>query len=90
VVSTADDFGDQYETTTNTVMGGPSQHPKVQSDLAFLEYPKGGAVFAFSSISWCACLSYNDYDNSVSRMTRNVLEGFMSENPLWRTKVVLG
>lgn len=85
LVATADDFGDQFETTTNTMMGGPNQHPKVRSDQVFLEYPKGGAVFAFSSISWCACLSYNNYDNNVSRMTQNILDGFMSEKPPWRT-----
>ncbi|SCX31431.1 N,N-dimethylformamidase beta subunit family domain-containing protein [Mycolicibacterium fluoranthenivorans] len=86
VVATADDFGDQYATSANTMMGGPLDHPKVKSDLVFLEYPDGGAVFAFSSISWCACLSYNDYDNNVSLMTKNILDGFMAENPPWLTE----
>ena len=86
VVATADDFGDQYTTSTNTMMGGPSDYPKVKSDLVFMEYPKGGAVFAFSSISWCACLSYNDYDNNVSLMTRNILDGFMAGNSPWLTE----
>ena len=83
LVATADDFGNRYETTTNTMMGGPLHHPKVQSDLVLLEYPKGGAVFAFSSISGCACLSYNDYDNNVSRMTKNIIDGFMARKPPW-------
>jgi len=83
VVASADDFGDQYATSTNSMMGGPSDHPKVKADLVFVEYPNGGAVFAFSSISWCACLSYNDYDNNVSLMTKNILNGFMARNPPW-------
>ena len=48
-----------------------------------MEYPNGGAVSAFSSISWCACLSYNRYDNNVSLMTKNVLDGFMALSPPW-------
>jgi len=52
-------------------------HPKLKADLVFMEYPTGGAVSAFSSISWCACLSYNDYDDNVSLMTKNVLDGFI-------------
>jgi len=83
VVATADDFGPQYEVSPNSMMGGPTQHPKMRSDLVFLEYPKGGAVFAFSSISWCACLSYDNYENNVSRMTKNVLDGFTADTPPW-------
>ena len=49
-----------------------------RADLALLEYPNGGAVFSTSSIAWCSCLSYNRYQNNVARLTRNVLEGFLS------------
>lgn len=48
-----------------------------RSDMALLEYPNGGSVFSVSSIAWCSCLSYNAYNNNVSRLTRNVLNGFL-------------
>jgi N,N-dimethylformamidase len=49
-----------------------------RGDMALLEYPNGGAVFATGSIAWCSCLSYNGYRNNVSRLTRNVLDGFLN------------
>jgi N,N-dimethylformamidase len=50
----------------------------VRADMVYLEYPNGGAVFSPGSISWCGSLSYNGYDNSVSRITRHVLDRFAS------------
>jgi N,N-dimethylformamidase len=57
---------------------GPSAAPTVRADMVYVEYPNGGAVFSASSIGWCGCLSYNNYDNNVSRITRNVLNQFAS------------
>jgi N,N-dimethylformamidase len=42
----------------------------------------GGAVFSTGSIAWCGSLSHNNYDNNVSRITANVLERFMDDEPL--------
>jgi N,N-dimethylformamidase len=53
-------------------------NPKVRADMVYFECPNGGAVWSVGSIAWCACLSYNDYDNAVSRITRNVLDRFVS------------
>lgn len=61
-----------------------SVNAKVRADMVLLEYPNGGAVFAPGSITWSACLSYDNYDNSVSRVTRNVLDAFLKEG-LWPT-----
>jgi len=52
----------------------------VKSDMVYFEYPAGGAVFAVGSIGWDGCLSYNDYDNNVSRITDNVLRRFRSDH----------
>lgn len=84
-VATADDFGPDFEVTAAIMDGGAAQHPRMQSDLVFVEYPNDGAVFSFSSISWAACLSYNGYDNAVSRLTRNVLDGFLADKAPWLT-----
>ncbi|MDA4136737.1 MAG: hypothetical protein OK449_07065, partial [Thaumarchaeota archaeon] len=51
----------------------------VRADMAYLEYPKGGAVFSTGSIAWCGCLSHNGYQNNVSRITENVLRKFAKE-----------
>jgi N,N-dimethylformamidase len=51
-------------------------HRFIRSDLAYLEYPNGGAVFSAGAISWCSCLSAFGYDNSVARVTANVLDRF--------------
>ena len=66
---------------TNPKEGG-SEHPLVKADMVYFEYPNGGAVFSASSISWCGSLSYNEYDNNVSRITGNVLSKFASDDPL--------
>jgi N,N-dimethylformamidase len=52
----------------------------VRSDMAYLEYPHGGAVFSVGSIAWSGSLYFNGYENNVSRITRNVLTKFMQQN----------
>ncbi len=56
-------------------------HPFVRCDITFFETPGGGGVFSTGSIVWRACISYNGYDNNVSRMTENVLRRFVSPEP---------
>lgn len=56
------------------VAGRP--HRFVRSDITYLEYANGGAVFAAGSIAWRSCLSAYGYDNSVARVTANVLRRF--------------
>ena len=58
------------------------EHPNVRADLVYFTTPNGGAVFSASSISWCGSLSWNDYDNNVSRMMNNVLTQFAKDAPL--------
>ncbi|NIL90821.1 N,N-dimethylformamidase beta subunit [Rhodococcus fascians] len=85
ILATAEGFGEEYEVGSSALSGGAAQHPKMQANLVLLEYPNDGAVFSFSSISWAAGLSYNDYDNNVARLTRNVLDGFLSTGcPPWQ------
>ena len=45
--------------------------------MVYFEGPRGGAVFSVGSIAWCGCLSYNDCDNNVSRITENVLRRYL-------------
>jgi N,N-dimethylformamidase beta subunit-like protein/concanavalin A-like lectin/glucanase superfamily protein len=70
------------EVNTSDSKQGGTINKLVHADLAYLEYPSGGAVFSTGSIAWCASLSYNNYTNNVSRITENVLRRFASDAPL--------
>ena len=56
-------------------------HPFVRADMTYLQLPGGGAVFSVGSIAWRGSLSYNQYENNVSRITANVLRRFMTDVP---------
>jgi N,N-dimethylformamidase len=78
---------DAYLTVTELILTNApghtgTQNPRIRADMAFHETPNGGAVWAFSSISYCGSLSHNDYDNNISRLTANVLNHFMQDGPL--------
>ena len=84
----ASSFGhsDSYQCALEDLysLSGPivgSDSPLVRSDMVYFEGPQGGAVFSVGSISWCGSLSYNNYDNNVSRLTDNVLRRFASDQP---------
>jgi N,N-dimethylformamidase beta subunit-like protein len=55
---------------------GGMVNPWVKGDIASWRYPHGGAVFSSSSITWDGSLSYNAYNNAVSKVTENVLKKF--------------
>lgn len=79
------DHGDHYQLAYEEALASmiPAQlgsdNPKMHADIAYLEYPGGGAVFSTGSISYCGSLSYNDYANDISRLTENVLRHFNGE-----------
>ena len=74
------------EVNTSDSRQGGTENVLVYADMAYLEYPNGGAVFSTSSIAWSGSLSYNDYDNDVSRITENVLRRFAADEPIpWPT-----
>ncbi|HKT36677.1 MAG TPA: N,N-dimethylformamidase beta subunit family domain-containing protein, partial [Nitrospira sp.] len=57
------------------------EHPFVRADITYFSTANGGGMFSTSSISWLGSLSWNSYDNNVSKMTKNVLEQFMKDEP---------
>jgi len=63
------------------VMSG-AENERVRADLLFYETAGGGGVFTTGSISWCASLAHNGYDNNVARITGNVLKRFLDPEPL--------
>lgn len=50
-----------------------------QADMTFFETPAGGAVLSVSCISWGLGLNSNDRDNSVSKVMKNLVNRFVSE-----------
>jgi N,N-dimethylformamidase len=54
----------------------------VNAELLYFECGDGGGVFTTGSIAWCGGLSFNGYDNNVSRITGNVLTRFADPEPL--------
>ena len=60
---------------------GGQENEFVRGDLCFFETPNGGAVFSASSMAWVGSLPSNDFDNNVSRLTKNVLDRFLDPTP---------
>ncbi len=56
---------------------GGTENPNVRADVTYFEAAGGGAVFAASSIAWSGALSFDGYENNVSRITANVLDRFI-------------
>ena len=61
---------------------GGQESPLVRADMVFYPTSQGGAVFSTSSIAWPGSLAHNHYKNNVSRITKNVLDRFISIKPL--------
>lgn len=85
-LATADrlDYGgvptlEELRTLHRGVMG--DQNALVRADLAFFPTAAGGAVFSTGSIAWACALTCNSYENSVSRVTENVLRRFLDPAP---------
>lgn len=53
----------------------------IRADMVFFETGHEGAVFSVGSIAWAGSLSHDRYDNSVSAVTKNVLDRFAHEAP---------
>ncbi len=62
--------------------GTGETNPKTRADIVYYKTPKDGAVFSVGSMAWCGSLSHNNYENNVSKMMKNVIDGFLSSGPL--------
>jgi N,N-dimethylformamidase len=51
--------------------------PLIRADMVYFETAKGGAVFSTGSITFCGSLPWNDFDNPISVLLRNVVTRFM-------------
>ena len=60
---------------------GQAEISPAYAEMVFFETPSGGAVFSTGSIAWAGSLSHKAYDNSVARLSRNVLKRFLDPTP---------
>jgi len=86
VVATSAGHTDAYaEVTENlyfNVNGTTGTHnPIVRGDIVYFPTQNGGGVWSISSIAYCGSLSHNNYDNNISRLTKNVLDQFAKDEP---------
>ncbi len=57
---------------------GNAPDPLIRADMVYFETAKGGAVFSTGSITFCGSLPWNNFDNQISRLLRNVVTRFMA------------
>jgi N,N-dimethylformamidase len=87
VLAMSEPFSDNYPLAhediaiTTPGLGGTQNH-NVRADMVYFKTKNEGAVFSASSIAWVGSLPCNDFDNSVSRITKNVIDRFLQPGPL--------
>ena len=84
VVATSEALSDSYypgpeDIDNASPLIDASQNPNIRADMTFFETPHGGAVFSTGSIAWIGSLSWNSFNNNVSRVTENVLRRFLDD-----------
>jgi N,N-dimethylformamidase len=53
--------------------------PLIRSDMVYFETAKGGAVFSAGSITFCGSLPWNNFDNQISILLRNIVTRFAAD-----------
>lgn len=87
LLASSEDHSDNYVLVTEEILAttpvvSGTEHPHVRSDMVYFKTENGGAAFSTGSIAWCGSLSHNEYDNNVSRVTKNVLDAFIQRETL--------
>ena len=67
---------------SNILNGTGESNPNTRADIVYYKTPHDGAMISFSSMSWLGSLSHNNYDNNVSKLMKNVIDGFSKDGPL--------
>ncbi len=63
-----------------TNLAGTSNEQAKRADMIYMKVPSSGAqVFSVGSITFCGCLPYNNFNNPVSRLIKNVVDRFLEE-----------
>ena len=60
-----------------TNLSGAPEGDVKRADMVYFKTHTGGQVFAAGSITFCGSLPWNNYDNNVSKLLRNVVRKFV-------------
>ena len=87
ILASSEQFTDNYPLVQEEVMFmtpglGGTENPLVRCDMVYFSTPWDGAVFSASSIAWGSALPCQGYDNTVSRVMKNVVDAFLRPGPL--------
>ncbi|MDC0100901.1 N,N-dimethylformamidase large subunit [Alphaproteobacteria bacterium] len=63
-------------THLTNLSGSPEADAK-RADMVYFKTATGGQVFAVGSITFCGSLPWNNYDNNISTLLRNVVRKFV-------------
>ncbi|MDA8798096.1 N,N-dimethylformamidase large subunit [Alphaproteobacteria bacterium] len=63
-------------THLTNLSGSPEADAK-RADMVYFKTANGGQVFAVGSITFCGSLPWNNYDNNISTLLRNVVRKFV-------------
>ena len=66
----------EEQLTHLTNLSGGSESEAKRADMVYFKTPSGGQVFSVGSITFCGSLPWNNFDNNVSRLLRNVIDRF--------------
>ena len=81
-IGTAWGFSNSYQHcveelySTDPRQGGEDSE-EVRSDIVYIPGPNDGGVFSVGSITWSSSLQFNNYENNISTITKNVLNFFL-------------
>ena len=87
VLASSTPLGNEYQlvieeqTLALPDQGGQHKPSQVRSDMIYFTTDNGGAIFSIGSMTFAGALAWNDFNNSIARITTNVLEAFTSELP---------
>ena len=87
ILASSEPFTDNYPLVQEEIffmtpgLGG-TQNPLVRADIVYFTTPNHGAVFATGSIAWGSALPCRNFDNPISRLTKNVVDAFLKDGPL--------
>ena len=81
VVASSLQFSDCYQYVIEDIpIAMPNQgglaNTNVRADMVYYETESGGSVFSVGSIAFCSALSYNAYENNISKLLENVIKAF--------------
>lgn len=91
VLGTSTGLGNEYQLVIEDLtlslpdQGGSQRPDMVRADMVLFPIDGGGWVFSVGSITYGGALAWNGCDNSLSRLTANVLQAFAGNGPVLDT-----